>query len=339
MDSLSNPLTLILGVRRIGKTSLLLVGLNEAKLPYMIIDCRDLPINPSKKDVILAFERGFNEMVKKHRKIWESIKNYLKIIEGVKILGLGASFSWEKTSPSSIISEINNWARDHNTRVVIAFDEFQQIRGAKEILTLIAHTYDYKRNISIVLTGSEMGLLYDALRIDDPKAPLYGRYLYEIKLKNFTREQAIEFLLLGFHQHNIKPSKRILEYAVDKFNGIPGWLTFFGAEATRRKTLSKEIIDEIFEKASLQALEEIKNFLKLRMAAAKRYKTILKSIASGRTRWSEVKRSLEAQEGRKLPNATVTNLLKNLVKTSIIKEENGNYTFMDPIIENAAKKL
>jgi len=49
MDSLSNPLTLIFGVRRSGKTSLLLVGLNEAKLPYMIIDCRDFPINPSKK--------------------------------------------------------------------------------------------------------------------------------------------------------------------------------------------------------------------------------------------------------------------------------------------------
>lgn len=48
MDSLSNPLTLIFGVRRNGETSLP-VGLNEAKLPYMIIDCRDFPINPSKK--------------------------------------------------------------------------------------------------------------------------------------------------------------------------------------------------------------------------------------------------------------------------------------------------
>lgn len=339
IHNLSNPLTLILGLRRSGKTSLLLVGLNESKLPYIIIDCRNLPVNPSKKDVILAFEKGFNEMIKKHRKIWSSIKEYLRLVEGVKILSLGVSFSWEKTSSSFIISEINNWARDHDTRVIIAFDEFQQIRGAKDILTLIAHTYDYKRNISIVLTGSEMGLLYDTVKIDDPKASLYGRYIYEIRLENFTKEQAMEFLLLGFQQCNIKPNMEILEYAVEKFNGIPGWLTFFGAEAINRKHISKNLVDEIFEKASLQALEEIKNFLKYRIAAEKRYRTILKTIASGRTRWSEIKRSLEISEGRKLPSPTITNLLKNLVKTSIIKEENGSYTFMDPIVENAAKKL
>ena len=52
------------------------------------------------------------------------------------------------------------------------------------------------------------------------------------------------------------------------------------SRSNKEKTLLKEIIDEIFEKASLQALEEIKNFLKLGMTAAKRYKTILKSIAS-----------------------------------------------------------
>jgi len=290
IDGLRYPLSLILGLRRTGKTSLLLVGLKEAGYPHVIVDCRNLPINPSKKDIMLAFQEAFNQMARKHRKIWDTIKDYMKNIKGVEVLGIGISISWKKASISSIIDEMDEWARDHGTRIVLAFDEFQQIRGARQIVIMLAHIYDYRRNISTVLTGSEMGLLYGTLALDDPDSPLYGRYVHEVRLENFSRELSLEFLKMGFKQYNMHPNTKVLEYAVEKFNGIPGWLTFFGAKAVSVGKVTEEIVDEIFEMAVHQAISEINNFLKLREAGRRRYVIILKSVAEGTNRWSEIKR-------------------------------------------------
>ncbi|MFP3399611.1 MAG: ATP-binding protein, partial [Acidianus sp.] len=45
INNIKRPLLLISGVRRIGKTSVLLVSLNEAKENYILIDCRKLKEN------------------------------------------------------------------------------------------------------------------------------------------------------------------------------------------------------------------------------------------------------------------------------------------------------
>jgi len=75
-------------------------------------------------------------------------------------------------------------------RLVIALDEAQKLRGplSKEIKDAIAHSYDYNRNLTFILTGSEVGLLYDFIGIEDPKSPLYGRYYHEIKIERFNAE-------------------------------------------------------------------------------------------------------------------------------------------------------
>ncbi|MCS4540960.1 MAG: ATP-binding protein [Euryarchaeota archaeon] len=119
---------------------------------------------------------------------------------------------------------------------MIAFDEAQEIRKVRGIALqpILAHAYDYLRNITMILTGSQVGLLYQFLQLDNPKAPLYGRPYLEIKLGHFSDEQAKEFLIKGFLQSKIKLSEEVLDYAIKKLNGVPGWLTYFGVEALRK---------------------------------------------------------------------------------------------------------
>jgi AAA+ ATPase superfamily predicted ATPase len=56
-----SPLILILGARRMGKTSLMNVALKESCQPYVMIDLRGLPYNPSRADLLRRFEAGFKK--------------------------------------------------------------------------------------------------------------------------------------------------------------------------------------------------------------------------------------------------------------------------------------
>jgi AAA+ ATPase superfamily predicted ATPase len=45
ISNLNRPLLIITGIRRIGKTSVMNVALNEAKIPFIVIDCRSIIFN------------------------------------------------------------------------------------------------------------------------------------------------------------------------------------------------------------------------------------------------------------------------------------------------------
>ncbi|AEC52253.1 Prokaryotic ATPase, AAA superfamily [Pyrococcus sp. NA2] len=123
---MGNPLTVITGIRRLGKTSLLLVGLNELNLPYVLVDFRG--VNPnSRMDVYKRIESAINTFFRENRGIWEDIKEDLKNISDLKVLGFGVSFSWEeeKTDLISLFRELEGY------NVVLAFDEVQYLRGSQ----------------------------------------------------------------------------------------------------------------------------------------------------------------------------------------------------------------
>jgi len=56
---------------------------------------------------------------------------------------------------------------------------------SSEVLNALVHAYDFDRNVTFILTGSEVGLLYDFICVEDPKSPLFGRFFYEIDVNRF----------------------------------------------------------------------------------------------------------------------------------------------------------
>ncbi|GGP22207.1 hypothetical protein GCM10007981_17340 [Thermocladium modestius] len=59
---------------------------------------------------------------------------------------------------------------------MLIFDESQELRKLKgyDLLHPIAYAYD-NLGIKFIFTGSETGMVYDFLKLDDAKYPLYGR--------------------------------------------------------------------------------------------------------------------------------------------------------------------
>ncbi|WP_456444222.1 AAA family ATPase [Thermococcus sp.] len=332
----NNSLTVITGIRRLGKTSLLLVGLNELDLPHVLVDFRG--VNPnSRMDVYKRIESAVNTFFRENREIWSELKGNLKNISGLQVLGFGVNFSWkdEKTDLIALFRELEKY------NVVLAFDEVQYLRGpvGSEFAGLIAHLYDYSE-LRMVMTGSEVGLLHDYLGVDDPEAPLYGRYFHEVSLSRFTPEQSRDFLLKGFEQVGIGPPEKLIEDAVERLDGIVGWLVLFGRKAME-KGLSRGLIDGVFDEAKALAMSEFENFLAKRVAARDRYVEIMRAVAGGKRTWEEIKEHLERKEGKSIADSVLARLLKGLVDSSFLEKRiegrNVYYVIPDPILEACFK--
>ncbi len=71
---------------------------------------------------------------------------------------------------------------------------------SNEILNTIARTYDYNKNVTFIFTGSEVGLLYDFLKISDASSPLYGRYYHNLTVELFPNDVTKYFLNFSFQR-------------------------------------------------------------------------------------------------------------------------------------------
>jgi AAA+ ATPase superfamily predicted ATPase len=184
--------------------------------------------------------------------------------------------------------------------VVIAFDEAQILRnlmggkGKIDFLNILAYAYDNLHNLRFVLTGSEVGLLLDTLKLDYTLSPLYGRYVKMIRLERFDEKRTIEFLRKGFEEFNMQFSEEVFYKIYEKVDGIVGWLTYFGYSIAESRSFNMEVLNEATEKALKLVHEELDKIFK----RSKYYMYVLKAISLGMNTWSNRKRAVEAWLGR-----------------------------------------
>ncbi|MBC7113158.1 MAG: ATP-binding protein [Candidatus Methanomethyliales bacterium] len=316
------PIVALTGVRRIGKTSLLRVFLNEIDLPHILIDARELPPNYGLRDLYSLISSGMS-----NKTFIEKMRNILKAVKGLRIMGFEVELSW-KGRESLLLPVLFDYL--NKERIIIAVDEAQGLRGPRGTIFLdtLAHAYDYDDNLSFILTGSEAGLLLDYLGIENPSSPLYGRSIKMITIERFTKDQSIEFLKQGFKEAGVTIPIKYIESITELFDGIPGWLTLAG------NTIINKSGKIDLEKIKTQAIEIARKELQgIANSRGKRYALILKSIAQGFNTWSKLKHRLEELEGKTVPKSALYNALETLEKLSIIK----NYEFLDPVYKEAIK--
>lgn len=327
-------LIVITGLRRTGKTSFLNVALAEVNHPHAVLDLRGLPYNPSHADVVRRLEGAFNKI---NRKWFSGLSEILRHLKGVSVLGNDVSFDWSKDGVDlpELFGKVDAWASKNKKRFLMAFDEIQLVRGDKGIPRLFAHIFDSYHNLTLVVTGSEIGLLFDFLGFENAGSPLYGRHFVQIQMGNFSANEAEEFLTLGFQQIKVAASSEVIDYAVRNLDGVAGWLTLFGARCRDRHGCSKEIVDEVVSEGGRLAREET---LKL-VGMSRRYGVILNFLVKiGSASWGQIKGVIEAKEKHSVTNSAVSNLLKTLVKVGIVEKVNGKYGIVDALLVNGIRQ-
>ncbi|AEA12790.1 ATPase [Thermoproteus uzoniensis 768-20] len=327
-------LVVVLGLRRTGKTSLVKVGLSST--PHIYIDVRLSPY-PAYRDILGLVEDAVNDFLRRESSLGERLAEAFRGVAGVEI-------SW---SPLRVffkfgggdrlrLGELFKAVDELGIPVVVAFDEAQELRRANwlRLDRLFAYIYDNLANVKILLTGSEAGLLYDFLKIDDPESPLFGRPYAEVKTRRLSDSESLDFLERGFAELGLAPQREVLLKAVELFDGIIGWLTYFGyayaVEGLRD-------FDRLLRSAVAMAKAELDRVLsRLR---SPRYRVILSLLSVSGATWREIKRRLEAFEGRPLNDATVADLLNALLSLGIVEKRDGVYSIADPVYRLAASRL
>jgi AAA+ ATPase superfamily predicted ATPase len=325
-NSLNERMILVLGLRRIGKSSLVLSTLNSLNINYIYIDVRKVYDDISKKVYgEKLYEETYLSLLKLSRK--ERVKDILRKAGLTLEYPIKLKFPIEEIR-SNIIRIFE--ALNELGKTIIVFDEAQYLRystiGLKPIL---AHVYDYMKGITMIFTGSEVGLLYDFMGVDDPNSELYGRYYVTIELKPLSREKSKEFLREGFKELRINVDESILERAVLELDGIIGWLVYFG------KLYLERGIDALDEVKALGA-KMVKKELEEAFSRSPYYLYIMKAIATlGKARWKNIVSYIELQVGKRVTNATISRDLKNLIKMGFIEKEGNEYKITDPIVKYA----
>ncbi|MCD6227815.1 ATP-binding protein [Candidatus Micrarchaeota archaeon] len=318
------------GVRRIGKTSLIKVAYSELKMPKAYIDVRG--ISPSKvsewNTVIFRCFKKMNETI-------DVTKKVKKMIKGVEITGklgfveIGATFSIPRSE--DIIEEIEELDKKLGKlgkKAVLFFDEVQITKkfGASNLFAFI---YDNTNNITLVLTGSEVGILEEFAGYSSD-SPLYGRAREEIDMRRLSPSQSLEFLKLGFIElHMNVPDEELLN-TVESLDGIIGWLTLYGHY--RRKISHKKALTRVLKEAEKITHNEIERFLRNKGPAKTRYLKILKALSKRPMSWGDIKRMLP-----KVTDARINNYLEQLIKYSFIEKVKKEYRLADPLISQGFK--
>lgn len=303
----------MLGIRRIGKTSLLRSFLENWQGVY--VDMRGVR---TLADLYRRIGEGLASGITRLRRIVESIR-------GIRVMGAEVEIKWRGRGSISLV-ELLEELNKRSEKTIVVFDEVQAARPpvSMEVKNAVAYAYDNLENVMVVLSGSEVGLLRGFVGTEEPRSPLYGRYALELSVPRFPPSLSAEFLEKGFREYNINPDRRLIEEAVEVFDGIVGWLVYFGKSYVDGVRDFSRIVDMAVETAARE-LEKLSD----------REKLVLKAVAEGASTWSSVRRYVEEKEGITIPKSTLTRIIRRLEKMSIIRD----YQFLDPVYRRAARRL
>ncbi|MCE4603105.1 MAG: ATP-binding protein [Desulfurococcales archaeon] len=335
VNGVKDPLTRIIavkGVRRIGKSSLLRVGLGLSGRPYILFDVRsmgDVTIDNVYRMLSAGLENALFRM--------KPLRSTLARVEGVEVAGLRVRIRDRRPSVLYEIFKALNEASPVEG-FIIAIDEAQYLAVLRGFNRILAHIYDYMDRLKVVVAGSEVGLLDRLLGRRSPDAPLYGRPILEITMRRLPRSSSIGFLEQGFRELGMEWGRRHIEEAVGMLDGIPGWLTYYGYQAYTTGS-HEEALARTIEVGSSIVARELESFLAVRQVARTRYLAILRCLKATPMTWSMLRRCMEAEVGARIANPQLYRYLRELQDYGIVEKEEGRYRISDPLLGEALARV
>ena len=230
---------------------------------------------------------------------------------------------------TEIFYHLDAWAKSRNKVLLIVIDEAQYLKKTSpfNMSAILAGIYDKFRNLKIILTGSEMDLLFNFLGDEDPDAPLNGKPRIEIELYPMNEDRCIQFLQMGLKERNFaidqSNMQQIIEHAAKSLGSRIGWLNEFGLKCVEEGNITKEFVDDIIEKRSSSARSEFEKFLKGKQE--QNYQDIIEYLANLDTQYNFTKYFVERQ--------STVKCVEVLRRAGFIRNFQGSYAINDLVLE------
>jgi len=304
----------VVGVRRVGKTSLLNLVYNETKNLKLWLDGR-IVTDPKKEIFAAIYETAQTGKPKIFGKI-----------ESLNVSAFGVGFDIKLGSESQ--SEIERKIRSAG-QICVFIDEAQRMK-VKDLADVLSYFYDRFPGVSFIISGSEIGLVEEILGESDAEHPLYGRNVTRVAMERLEKNRSMEYLKKGFEQLGLKLDEAEIEDAVAELDGLIGWLTLYGYE--RGVKNSRNALNKTSQSAAQIAASELVHFFK-KVKNRKLYLSILRN-ANG-LGWAELRIRTGKEMGKQLNPNLFNFALGRLINHSIIEKKDQKYVVSDPLLMKA----
>lgn len=304
----------VVGVRRVGKTSLLNIIYNETKDLKLWLDGR-IVTNP-KKEIFAA--------------ICETVQlgkpKIFGKIESLNVSAFGVGFDIKLGAESQ--NEIEKKIRSIN-QILVFIDEAQRM-NVKELADVLSYFYDRFPQVLFIISGSEIGRVEEILGESDSEHPLYGRDVVKVVMNRLDKNMAMEYLEKGFEQLGLKVGDDEINDAVAELDGLIGWLTLYGYERGIKK--SKDALNKTSQRAAQIAASELLHFLK-KTKNRKLYLAILRNTNG--MGWEELRTLAGRELGERLNPNLFNFALGKLTSYSFVEKRDQKYYLSDPLLLKA----
>ncbi|HHP7242424.1 MAG TPA: ATP-binding protein [Cyclobacteriaceae bacterium] len=207
--------TMVLGVRRLGKTGLLQHMIHQMDEPGVLVD---LDGTSSLNDLIAKLAEGINMAFpeKKYVTLWKSLRTFRPVISFDPLTGT-PQFSFNvqnREEAKRTLHGILELLSSRKESVVIIFDEFQEIARYEAAHTegLIRAEMQQSPHLRFVFSGSRQRLL--AKMLQEGSRPFFSN-VSKIYLEKLPREIYADFIQKQFQENGKAISLAIVSDLVD----------------------------------------------------------------------------------------------------------------------------
>lgn len=296
---------MLLGPRRVGKTSLAKCAIKKASSDSITIDARE---NNDFASALLS------SLMRPSINISGSIG-----VPNPSVLALSLNYSKEglKQNLDKLLQK---------KRRFILLLEAQWFRNSRQVVMLLAHIYDYHHEtVTPIITGSAVGVMKSILE-PRHKSALYGRPMIQMEVKKWTPSTSLSFLTQGLRQYKMELDDESKIKTVSALDGLPGWLTIFGYYFTAQPDDFGKALRKTLKEALKIVDDETSNIAKSARGWNNHYK-ILSNLASGDKSFKDL------SEATMLPNSMISDHLDMLQRLCYVEKDNeGRYRLTDPVL-------
>lgn len=190
-------------------------------------------------------------------------------------------------------------------RIVLVIDEYPYLANCyKGISSLLASFIDHKfltSNLMLILCGSSLSFMEN--QVLGYQSPLYGRRTAQMKILPFTFAECCKYY------------KKFDKQDMALVYGITGGIPLYMSKIDENKSMEGNIKENFFDTSSY-LFEEPGNLIKQECREPMQYNAIIKSIATGSTKISEISGTSGLND-----NAATSNYITKLISLGIVEKE------------------
>jgi AAA+ ATPase superfamily predicted ATPase len=288
--------TLIVGARRVGKTSILKV-VSKERNGLFIDGSTCITVSDLGNRIIDAISTGTKGI-------------NTKITLDIKLV----KAEFEKRPLRTLEQFLRNMPE-----ITIALDEVQNLNDPT-FTKLLSVVYNESK-IKFMFSGSATGMMKRLL--SDPS--MLGRPTEQVEIEPFDTNTSRGFLENGFAICHIKYDISEVDETVKALGGVPGWLSYYGAK--RSQGISHEnSINQVKKNAKAVLNDELKNLGPLELAIIK----AVSSLDKGGS-WTEMKALSRAHYGKRPDDKSLKRSIDGLMNMKLVRKADSKYGLVDPL--------